>query len=106
MVSVTDLDTAKPQQWRDAASDALQAAKQCGTIASIARDEMAATLKQCWIGDAGRAARDRFVKHADDYEAASVSLRALARAYDDLADGITDAQRDLHSGLDYAGRHG
>ncbi|MCX4436274.1 hypothetical protein [Streptomyces mirabilis] len=105
MVSVSDLGTAKPQQWRDAASDAIEAAKQCDGVASIARDEMAATLRQCWVGDAGRAAREKFVKHADDYEAAALSLRALARVYDDLAADITDAQRDLHSGLDYAARH-
>ncbi|MFE0455447.1 hypothetical protein ACFW2D_30100 [Streptomyces sp. NPDC058914] len=106
MVSVSDLVAAKPQQWRDAADDAVAAAKQCDNLASLARDEMAATLRQCWVGDAGRAAREKFVKHADDYEAAAVSLRALARAYDDLADDITDAQRDLNSALDYAQRNG
>ncbi|WP_448318650.1 hypothetical protein [Streptomyces sp. CO7] len=67
---------------------------------------MAATLQQCWVGDAGRAAREKFVKHAGDYEAASLSLRALARVYDDLAEDIAAAQRELNSVLDYAHRHG
>ncbi|MET9377897.1 hypothetical protein ABZX98_27840 [Streptomyces sp. NPDC002992] len=106
MVSVNELDTAKPQQWRDAADDVLQAAKQCDGLASYARDEIAATLRQCWVGDAGRAARDTFVKHADDYEAAALALRAMTRAYDDLAAAMEAAQRDLQSGLDYARRHG
>ncbi|MEU1281996.1 hypothetical protein [Streptomyces sp. NPDC005805] len=106
MVSVKGLDTARPQQWRDAADDVVRAAKQCDGLASYARDEVADTLKQCWAGDAGRAARAKFVKQADDYEAAAISLRALARTYDDLAKDIEDAQRDLRSGLDYAGRHG
>ncbi|MFD5697991.1 hypothetical protein [Streptomyces lasiicapitis] len=106
MISVKELDAARPQQWRDAADDALGAAKQCATIADYARDEMASTLKAHWAGDAGRAARAKFVKHADDYEAAEIALKAMAKAYDDLAADITDAQRDLRSGLDYATRHG
>lgn len=105
MVSVSELDTARPQKWREAADDAVSAAKQCDSLASYARDEVAATLRTCWVGDTGEAARRRFVKHADDYEAAAVALRALARAYDDLADDIADAQRDLRSALDYARRH-
>lgn len=88
------------------ADDALRAAKQCATIADYARDEIASTLKANWAGDAGRAARANFVKHADDYEAAEIALKALAKAYDDLAADVTDAQRDLRSGLDYAARHG
>jgi soluble lytic murein transglycosylase-like protein len=106
MVTVSDLASARPQQWREAADDVLAAAKLCDSLADLARDEMAATLEQCWVGDAGRAARQTFVRHADDYEVASVSLRALARVYDDLAADIADAQRDLNSALDYAGRHG
>ncbi len=106
MVSVPELTTARPQQWRDAADDAVAAAKQCDALASYARDEVAATLRQCWVGDAGRAAREKFVKHAGDYEAAAVGLRALARTYDDLADDIAAAQRDLSSALDYAHRQG
>ncbi|MEL3948056.1 hypothetical protein [Streptomyces sp. LNU-CPARS28] len=106
MISVKELDGARPQQWRDAADDALRAAKQCATIADYARDEMARTLKANWAGDAGRAAREKFVKHADDYEAAEIALKAMAKVYDDLASDITDAQRDLRSGLDYAARHG
>lgn len=105
MVSVRELDTARPRKWRDAADDAVSAAKQCDSLASYARDEVAATLRTCWVGDTGRAARSRFVRHADDYEAAAVALRALARVYDGLADDITDAQRDLRSALDYARRH-
>ncbi|MFP8884390.1 hypothetical protein [Streptomyces mangrovi] len=105
MVSVPELDTANPRKWRDAADDAVAAAKQCDGLASYARDEVAETLRTCWVGDTGKAARGRFVRHADDYEAAAVALRALARVYDDLADDIADAQRDLHSALDYARRH-
>lgn len=105
MVSVPELDTASPRKWRDAADDAVAAAKQCDGLASYARDEVAETLRTCWVGDTGKAARSRFVRHADDYEAAAVALRALARVYDDLADDIADAQRDLHSALDYARRH-
>ncbi|SFL06254.1 hypothetical protein [Streptomyces pini] len=105
MVSVPELDTASPRKWRDAADDAVAAAKQCDGLASYARDEVAGTLRTCWVGDTGKAARSRFVRHADDYEAAAVALRALARVYDDLADDIADAQRDLHSALDYARRH-
>ncbi|MFB7935541.1 hypothetical protein [Streptomyces sp. NPDC056049] len=106
MVSVPELTGAVPQQWRDAADDAVAAAKQCDSLASYARDEIASTLRQCWVGDAGRAAREKFVKHAGDYEAASVGLRAMARTYDDLAEAITAAQRDLSSGMDYARRQG
>ncbi|GGO34711.1 hypothetical protein [Streptomyces lasiicapitis] len=106
MISVKELDEAKPQQWRDAADDALRAAKQCTTIADYARDEIASTVKSNWSGEAGRAARAKFVKHADDYEAAEIALKAMANAYDDLAEVIRDAQRDLRSGLDYAARHG
>ncbi|MGA4839886.1 hypothetical protein [Streptomyces sp. G45] len=106
MISVEELDSARSSQWRDAADDALRAAKQCATIAGYARDEIARTLKANWSGDAGRAARASFVKHADDYEAAEVALKAMAKAYDDLAEAITDAQRDLRSGLDYASKHG
>ncbi|MFI8421668.1 hypothetical protein [Streptomyces sp. NPDC085479] len=106
MVSVPELTGARPQQWREAADDAVAAAKQCDSLASYARDEVAATLRQCWVGDAGRAAREKFVKHAGDYEAASVGLRAMARTYDDLAEAIAAAQRDLSSALDYARRQG
>ncbi|MFJ6523033.1 hypothetical protein ACIQJ4_32830 [Streptomyces filamentosus] len=106
MVSVPELTGARPQQWREAADDAVAAAKQCDALASYARDEVAATLRQCWAGDAGRAAREKFVKHAGDYEAAAVGLRAMARTYDDLADDIAAAQRDLTSALDYAHRRG
>ncbi|MFE5482234.1 hypothetical protein [Streptomyces sp. NPDC056527] len=105
MVSVNELSGAKPDKWRAAADDAVAAAKQCEGIGSYARDEVASTLRQCWVGDTGTAARTRFVKHADDYEAAALALRAMARAYDDLADDITDAQRDLTSALDYARTH-
>ncbi|WP_329124460.1 hypothetical protein [Streptomyces sp. NBC_01353] len=105
MVSVNELSGAKPDKWRAAADDAVAAAKQCEGIGSYARDEVASTLRQCWVGDTGTAARTRFVKHADDYEAAALALRAMARAYDDLADDITDAQRDLTGALDYARTH-
>lgn len=105
MVSVSELSSAKPGTWRDAADDAIAAAKQCEGISSYARDDVAATLRTCWVGDTGSAARSRFVKHADDYEAAAMALRAMARAYDGLADDITDAQRDLTSALDYARTH-
>ncbi|MCX4818419.1 hypothetical protein OG883_00545 [Streptomyces sp. NBC_01142] len=105
MVSVSELNTADPQKWRDAADDAIATAKQCEGISSYARDEVASTLKQCWVGDTGSAARTKFVKHADDYDAAAVSLRAMAKAYDDLADDIDDARRLLRSALDYASTH-
>ncbi|MER5495036.1 hypothetical protein [Streptomyces sp. NPDC002490] len=105
-VSVSDLDEARPQQWRDAADDVLAAARQCDELGDHARNEVAATLKQCWVGEAGRAARERFVEHADDYEAAALALRAMARAYDELANAVENAQRDLRGGLDYARRNG
>lgn len=105
MVSVSELSGAKPDKWRDAADDAIAAAKQCDGISSYARDEVASTLRQCWVGDTGSAARSRFVKHADDYEAAAMALRALAKVYDGLADDITAAQRDLSGALDYANTH-
>ncbi|KAB7850230.1 hypothetical protein [Streptomyces mobaraensis] len=102
MVTVPDLHDAKPQLWRDAADDVLRAAKHCEEIGGLARDRVAATLRQCWIGDGGEAARKTFVQHAGDYEAAALSLRALTKAYDDLAEAIENAQRDLTSALDYA----
>ncbi len=105
MVSVSELSSAQPVKWRDAADDAIAAAKQCEGIGSYARDDVAATLRRCWVGDTGSAARGRFVKHADDYDAAAMALRAMAKAYDDLADDITNAQRDLTGALDYASAH-
>lgn len=105
MLSVTDLRDARPQAWRDAADDATAAAKHCQSVASYARDEVAATLKMCWVSDSGEAARQAFVKHADDYEAAADALRGLAKVYDTLADAIADAQRTLHSALDFAHAH-
>ncbi|MGC5394248.1 hypothetical protein ACPXCP_00685 [Streptomyces sp. DT20] len=105
MVSVSELSSAQPGKWRDAADDAIAAAKQCEGIGSYARDDVAATLRRCWVGDTGSAARGRFVKHADDYDAAAMALRAMAKAYDGLADDITDAQRDLTGALDYASTH-
>jgi hypothetical protein len=105
MVSVPDLRSASPQAWRDAATDALTAAKHCEEIGTVARDDVARTIEKQWVSDAGLAARRTFVKHADDYEAASLALRELCRVYDDLADEIEAAQRDLRSALDYASDH-
>lgn len=102
MVSVPDLKNAKPKLWRDAADDVLRAAKHCEEIGGLARDRVAATLQQCWVGDGGAAARRTFVQHAGDYDAAALSLRALTKVYDGLAEAIEGAQRDLHSALDYA----
>ncbi len=102
MVSVNELKTANPGMWTDAADDALRAARKCEELAAFARDEVAATVRQCWAGDTGEAARKKFVKHADDYEAAATSLKGLGRTYDDLAAAMTDAQRDLNSALEYA----
>ncbi|MDI5963460.1 hypothetical protein [Streptantibioticus silvisoli] len=106
MLSVEDLRDAKPQAWRDAADDAIAAAKHCRAVASYARDDVAATLKMCWVSDAGRAARARFVQHAGDYEAAGDALHGLAKTYDTLADAVSDAQRTLHAALDHAAAHG
>ncbi|MFE0421960.1 hypothetical protein [Streptomyces sp. NPDC058953] len=105
MVSVPELDTAKPQQWRDAADDVIRAAQQCEALGAFARDEIGRTLSRCWAGDAARGAREAFHKNAGDYEAAAVALRALAKTYDGLADTITNAQRDLRSGVGYAASH-
>ncbi|NIY65299.1 hypothetical protein [Streptomyces malaysiensis] len=105
MVSVPDLHSANPQAWRDAAADALAAAKHCEEIGSFARDDVARTLEKQWVSDAGLAARRTFVKHAEDYEAANLALRELCRVYDDLADEIEAAQRDLTSALGYARDH-
>ncbi|MEJ8644466.1 hypothetical protein WKI68_30460 [Streptomyces sp. MS1.HAVA.3] len=102
MVSVPELKQADPQKWRTAADDAVAVAKQCDGLASYARQDVARTVNRCWVGEAGRAATERFVKHADDYETSALALRALAKAYDDLAEVITGAQRDLNSALDYA----
>jgi hypothetical protein len=105
MVSVPELREARPELWRDAADDALRAAKHCEEIGGLARDDVARTLRRCWVSDAGESARRRFVRHADDYDAAGLALRALTRVYDELAHTVESAQRDLHSGLDYARRH-
>ncbi|MEU4895486.1 hypothetical protein AB0B12_15135 [Streptomyces sp. NPDC044780] len=105
MVSVPDLRSASPQAWRDAATDALTAAKHCEEIGTAARDDVARTLEKQWVSDAGLAARRTFVKHAEDYEAANLALRELCRVYDDLADEIEAAQRDLSSALTYADDH-
>ncbi|WP_327734246.1 hypothetical protein OG749_10440 [Streptomyces nojiriensis] len=102
MVSVPELKQADPQKWRTAADDAVAVAKQCDGLASYARQDVARTVDRCWTGEAGRAATERFVKHADDYETSGLALRALAKVYDDLAEAITGAQRDLNSALDYA----
>ncbi|MCX2971071.1 MULTISPECIES: hypothetical protein [Streptomyces] len=106
VVNVSDLQAADPAAWRNAADDAVAAAKQCDLIGAYARDEVASTLEQCWVGDTGTAARTRFVKHADDFEAAKRVLNKLAETYDGLADDITTAQRNLNSALDYARKHG
>ncbi|MGV9311758.1 hypothetical protein ACWDR0_06135 [Streptomyces sp. NPDC003691] len=106
MVSVQELDTAQPQKWRDAAADVIRAAQQCEALGAFARDEIGQTLSKCWSGDAARGARDAFHKNAGDYEAAAVALRALAKTYDGLAETITNAQRDLRSGVEYARTHG
>ncbi|TVL91736.1 hypothetical protein [Streptomyces sp. SAJ15] len=105
MVSVPDLDAAKPQQWRDAADDVLKAAKHCEEIATAARDDVARTLERNWASDAGKTARQAFVRHATDYEAAALALRALTRVYDGLAAAIENAQRDLNSAQGYARTH-
>lgn len=105
MVSVPDLRSASPQAWRDAATDALTAAKHCAEIGTFARDDVARTIEKQWVSDAGLAARRTFVKHAEDYEAANLALRELCRVYDDLADEIEAAQRDLSSALGYAKDH-
>lgn len=102
MVSVPELKQADPQKWRTAADDAVAVAKQCDGLASYARQDVARTVDRCWVGEAGRAATERFVKHADDYETSALALRAMAKAYDDLAEAIVGAQRDLNSALDYA----
>ncbi|OLZ70746.1 hypothetical protein AVW11_07845 [Streptomyces amritsarensis] len=102
MVSVSELKQADPQKWRSAADDAVAVAKQCDGLASYARQDVARTVDRCWVGEAGRAATERFVKHADDYETSALALRAMAKVYDDLAEAITGAQRDLNSALDYA----
>ncbi|MFE1415571.1 hypothetical protein ACFW6F_32965 [Streptomyces sp. NPDC058746] len=102
MVSVPELKQADPQTWRTAADDAVAVAKQCDGLASYARQDVARTVNRCWVGESGRAAAERFVKHADDYETSALALRAMAKAYDDLAEAITGAQRDLNSALDYA----
>ncbi|MGD9483738.1 hypothetical protein WDH52_10825 [Streptomyces sp. TRM70308] len=106
VVNISDLQAADAGAWRNAADDAVAAAKQCDLIGAYARDEVASTLEQCWVGDTGTAARTRFVKHADDFEAAKLVLNKLAETYDGLADDITTAQRNLDSALDYARKHG
>ncbi|MFE5686550.1 hypothetical protein [Streptomyces sp. NPDC056512] len=106
MVSVQELKNVEPAQWQDAADDAVRAAKQCAALAGYARDEIADTLKMCWVGDGGRAARDKFVKHAGEYESAEIALKELARVYDALALDIIDAQRDLTGALTYANSQG
>ncbi|MBL1112745.1 hypothetical protein JK364_10090 [Streptomyces sp. 110] len=105
MVSVPDLRSASPRAWRDAADDALSAAKHCEEIGTFAREDVARTIEKQWVSDAGLAARRTFVKHAEDYEAAHLALRELCRVYDDLADEIEAAQRDLNSALGYAKDH-
>ncbi|GAA1892366.1 hypothetical protein [Streptantibioticus ferralitis] len=106
MLSVQDLNNAQPKLWRNAADDALAASKHCRDVASFAHDDVAGTLKMCWVNDTGQAARQQFVKHAADYEAAADALRGLVHTYDTLADAIESAQRTLHSALDYARAHG
>ncbi len=73
----------------------------------MARDEVAPTftLSRSWVGEAGKAACERFVEHADDYDAAGLALRSLVKVYDGLADSIVSAQRNLRSALDYARTH-
>ncbi|MFF8268700.1 hypothetical protein ACF059_15045 [Streptomyces sp. NPDC016562] len=105
MVSVPELKQADPQKWRTAADDAVAVAKQCDGLASYAREDVARTVSRCWVGEAGRAATERFVKHAGDYETSALALRAMAKVYDDLAAAIEAAQRDLNSALDYARSH-
>jgi hypothetical protein len=105
MLSVQDLDDARPKLWRDAADDAVAAAKHCTQVASYARDDVARTLKKHWTNDTGHTAREQFVKHAADYEAAARALRGLAKTYDTLANAIEAAQRTLHSALSYASTH-
>ncbi|KUL24489.1 hypothetical protein [Streptomyces regalis] len=105
-ITVDELEAARPQQWRDAADDALRSSKECQDMASYARDEVASTLQKCWVSDSGEAARRRFVKHAEDFEAAATALKGLMRTYDTLADVIEGAKRDLESALDYANRYG
>ncbi|WP_019549051.1 hypothetical protein [Streptomyces sulphureus] len=105
MVSVPELKEAEPQKWRDAAEDALAAARRCGSMSALAEEEVAATLLQCWAGDTGEAARRRFVQHAEDFEAAKLVLKKLVRTYDDLADAVETAKADLVGGLSYADSH-
>ncbi|MEV6733369.1 MULTISPECIES: hypothetical protein [unclassified Streptomyces] len=75
MVSVPELKQADPQKWRTAADDAVAVAKQCHGLASYARQDVARTVSRCWTGEAGRAATERFVKHADDYETSARAVR-------------------------------
>ncbi|MCX5180778.1 hypothetical protein [Streptomyces virginiae] len=72
-------------------------ATECDGLATYARQDVAHTVSRCWTGGSGRAATERFVKHADDYETSGPALRAMAKVYDDLAEAITGAQRDLNS---------
>lgn len=105
MLTVSDLANAKPQLWRAAADDAADAAWHCKQVAAGARD-LARTLEWSWPDDAGRAARQTFVRHADTYEAAGTVLSALVTYYDEFAVTVEGAQRSLVDALNLARGHG
>lgn len=101
-VTVSDLKNAQPALWLAAAGDAKDAAHHCHDVSSLARNEVARTLQMCWVDDAGKEARELFVRHADTYEAAATVLEGLMTTYDTLAQAIEGAQRALDDALDFA----
>lgn len=105
MLGVTDLYFAEPKKWDAASDDAMVASRHCADLAATARDDVAATLKRCWVDETGQAARRKFIKQADQLEIAADTLRALAKAYTKLANKMTAAQRDLLSAADYANKY-
>ncbi|MCX4745656.1 hypothetical protein OG455_08995 [Kitasatospora sp. NBC_01287] len=105
MLTLDDLDRAQPQLWQQAGDDAATTATHCENVASVARDEVAHTLASAWASPTGVTARTRFAQHADSYQAAALTMRALAGTYDRLATAVADAQRTLCSALDFAASH-
>ncbi|MGH3937380.1 MAG: hypothetical protein ACRDTG_01895 [Pseudonocardiaceae bacterium] len=101
-VTVSGLKNAQPALWFTAANDARDAAHHCHDMSSLARNEVARTLQACWVDDAGKEARQLFVRHADTYEAAATALEALMSTYGALAQTIEGAQRALGEALDFA----
>ncbi|MEV6230771.1 hypothetical protein AB0L88_23210 [Saccharopolyspora shandongensis] len=104
MLTVSALANAKPQLWVAAAEDAKEAALHCREVAVSAR-YVAQTLTHSWPDDAGREARQNFVRHTQDYEAAGLVLAGLMNVYDALAGAVQAAQRTLTGALDYARQH-